>query len=299
MAEGSYINLHACGKLTEYRKILYEILKSCELCARKCKVDRTKGEIGFCHSTDELKVSSIGPHFGEEPELIGSHGSGTVFLTNCNLGCVYCQNYDNSHLGKGEIISAKELAIKLLYLQNIGCHNINFVSPTHFLPQVVEAVEYACQDGLCIPLVYNCGGYENKDIINLIEDVFDIYMPDIKYSDCIKSKEYSAAEDYFDVVKEVIKEMHRQVGDLNVQDGIAVRGLLVRHLVLPNNAAGSREALSFLAEEISKETYVNIMDQYRPVYQADKFLDIDRRPEREEFEAVIEIAKELGLHRGF
>ncbi|MFC1703810.1 radical SAM protein [Candidatus Omnitrophota bacterium] len=299
MSDPKFIQLHTAGELKKRCNELYNILESCELCARRCKVNRAKGEVGFCHSTVDLKISNIGPHFGEEPELVGKRGSGTVFITNCNLGCVYCQNYDISHLGEGEIVSPPELALKMLYLQNSGCHNINFVTPTHFIPQIVEAIDRACEDGLSVPLVYNCGGYENSNVIKLLEGIFDIYMPDVKYSDCIKSKEYSSAEDYFQVVKESAKEMHRQVGDLLVQDGIAQRGLLIRHLVLPNGVAGSREALRFIAEEISKDTYVNIMDQYRPLYNADKYEEINRFPTAEEFNSVLEIAREFGLHRGF
>jgi len=278
---------------------LYEILKSCELCPRKCGVDRTKGEKGVCRSGLNPVISSVGPHFGEEPELVGRHGSGTIFFTNCNLGCVYCQNYDISHLGYGKEITVDELAKQMLFLQGILCHNINLVTPTHFVPQIVKAIKIAKKQGLKIPIVYNCGGYENVEVIKLLEGIVDIYMPDIKYSDNEIAKKYSNASDYFERAKESIKEMHRQVGDLQVEDGIAVRGLIIRHLVLPDNLAGSQEILRFISEEISKDTYVNIMDQYRPMFKAFSYPELNRRITSLEFSKVVGIARRFGLHRGF
>jgi len=295
----SYIPLFNSGELKRRIDKLYKVLESCQLCARKCGVNRIKGKVGFCHSTDQLKISSIGPHFGEEPELVGRSGSGAIFLANCNLGCIYCQNYDISHLGIGEPTTPSDLATKILYLQNIGCHNINFVTPSHFIPQIVESVYHACEDGLELPLVFNCGGYENTEIIKMLEGIFDVYMPDIKYSDCIPAEKYSQAKDYFEVTKEAAKEMHRQVGDLEVVDQIATRGLLIRHLVLPNDMSGSEEVFEFIANELSKDTYVNIMDQYRPLYKAGEFEEINRRPTLSEFNNVISSAKKFGLHRGF
>lgn len=295
----SYIDLFKSGELKVRIEKLYKILESCVLCARKCRVNRIEGEIGFCHSGSQLMVSSFAPHFGEEPELVGKGGSGTVFLTNCNLGCLYCQNYDISHLGEGDEMSPKDLAHKLLYLQNIGCHNINFVTPTHFIPQIVDVVYQACQDGLNLPLVFNCGGYENVEIIKMLDGIFDIYMPDIKYSDYLAAEKFSQAGNYFEVVKEVVREMHGQVGDLEVVEVIAQKGLLVRHLILPNNMAGSEKVFEFVANEISKDTYVNIMDQYRPLYRADEFHEINRQPTMAEFNNAIMLAKRFGLYRGF
>jgi len=294
-----HIQLYESGKLDKIIERLFCVLESCELCPRKCKVNRIKKELGFCRSGKDLLISSFGPHFGEEPELVGKLGSGTIFLANCNLGCLYCQNYDISHFGEGEKFAADQLAGQMIYLKNIGCHNINFVTPTHFLPQIVESIKLAVRQGLDLPLVYNSSGYENVEMIRIIDGVFDIYMPDIKYSDSANARKYSLAPDYFERAKESLKEMHRQVGDLKAEDGIAVKGLLIRHLVMPNDVAGSKKALEFIAEKISKDSYVNIMDQYRPCYKANNFPEIDHFPTEEEFKSVIEIARNLGLHRGF
>jgi putative pyruvate formate lyase activating enzyme len=295
----SYVDLVNAGQLEKRKEQLYEILESCKLCARKCAVNRMKGQIGFCRSDDKLKISSFGPHFGEEVELVGRGGSGTIFLTNCNLGCIYCQNFDISHLGRGTETTPENLANTLLYLQNIGCHNINFVTPSHFIPQIVDAVNQAAAKGLRLPLVFNCGGYENVDIIRMLDGIFDIYMPDIKYSDYRPAEKYSSAKDYFAVVREAVLEMYKQVGNLKLSDGIATRGLLVRHLVLPNDLAGSYKVLEFLASQISQDTYVNIMDQYRPVFRASEFEELNRRVTLSEFRDVLTMARGLGLHRGF
>lgn len=278
---------------------LYSMLTSCELCPRRCRVNRIKGEKGICRAEKELVVSSYGPHFGEEPELVGMYGSGTIFLTYCNLLCVYCQNYDISHLGIGEPISEEKLAYIMLSLQKMGCHNINLVTPTHFTPHIVRAIRYALEKGMKIPIVWNCSGYENLEVIRQLEGIVDIYMPDIKYGDSEPAKKYSNAPDYFERCQEAVEEMYRQVGDLKINSkGVAEKGLLIRHLVLPNNLAGSEKVLKFIAG-ISKNTYVNIMDQYRPCGNADLYPEINRRPTREEFREVIKIAMSLGLHRGF
>jgi len=295
-----YIELHKTGKLSERIKLLNKKLEECTLCARECKVNRIKGEQGFCKSGAKLKISSAHPHFGEEPELVGRHGSGTIFFTNCNLGCVFCQNYEISHLGEGEEITNEELANVMLSLQNLGCHNINLVTPTHFVPQWVEALQSAIEKGLNIPIVYNCGGYENIDTLKLLDGIVDIYMPDAKYSHSEVSQKYSKAKDYPDVIKKVLSEMHRQVGDLQINDeGIAIRGLLIRHLVLPYNLAGTQEIMQFIATEISKNTYVNIMAQYRPMYRAYEYPMLSRAITKEEYQQAIEIAKGVGLSRGF
>jgi putative pyruvate formate lyase activating enzyme len=263
-----------------------------------CGVNRLRGEKGYCKSGKELTISSINPHFGEEKPLVGTHGSGTVFLTGCNLGCIYCQNYQISHYRIGNRMSAQKLAENLLSLQKIGCHNINFVTPTHFVPQLTEAIRIACEKGLRIPIVYNCGGYESEETIRLLDGIIDIYMPDVKYSDSENSKRYSNAPDYFERCRSAVKEMHSQVGDLKINEkGIAERGLLVRHLVLPNDIAGSEKVLRFIAE-ISENTYLNIMDQYTPLYKAYEYKELSRRPTMEEYTRVVDKAKELGLHRG-
>jgi putative pyruvate formate lyase activating enzyme len=295
-----YLETYESGELDERIVKLEGILNECKLCPRECGVNRNKGEKGYCKSDKHLMVSSVQPHFGEEDVLVGSHGSGTIFLTNCNLRCIYCQNYDISHLGYGQRMTEEELAFNMLSLQTRGCHNINFVTPTHFTPQIVKATKIALEKGLRIPIVYNCGGYEAKSTIELLDGFVDIYMPDIKYGDVENAKKYSNAPDYFEVCKEAVKEMHRQVGDLTVDErGIAVRGLLIRHLVLPNGLAGSAEVLKFIATEISKESYVNIMLQYRPMYKAYEYKELNRGIKMSEYREAIEIAKEWGLHRGF
>jgi len=261
-------------------------------------VNRLAGEKGTCRVGRQAMVSSFGPHFGEESPLVGYYGSGTIFLTYCNLRCVFCQNYDISHLGHGHPVAPEQLANMMLALQARGCHNINFVTPTHVVPQLLEAIVLAAERDLNVPLVYNCGGYESVETLRLLDGVFDIYMPDFKYTEATVAKRLSGAEDYPLIVKAALKEMHRQVGDLVVDErGIALRGMIVRHLVLPNNLAGTEEAMRFLAEELSPHTYVNVMAQYRPCYRALEFPEIARRPAREEFRAAVQAALNAGLHR--
>jgi len=292
-----YIKLNESGELDERIDKLYSILESCELCPRKCGVNRIEGEKGFCKAGKDLKVSSYFPHYGEEEPLVGSGGSGTIFLSYCNLKCVYCQNYDISHLAIGKIVSEETVADMMLELQRLGCHNINFVTPTHYTPQLVKAVKIAAEKGLKLPVVWNCGGYENVEIIKMLEGIVDIYMPDFKYSSKEVAEKYSKAPDYFERCKEAVAEMHRQVGDLKIENGIAYRGLLIRHLVLPNGLAGSRKILEFIAS-LSKNSYVNVMAQYRPEGDAYRYPELNRRPTREEFFEVIRMAEELGLTRG-
>ncbi len=307
--EPGYIKLYKSGELRERIKKLYRILESCTLCPRECKKNRLKGEKGYCGMGKELVISSIHPHFGEEPELVGNRmlgilggrgGSGTIFLAGCNLLCVYCQNWEISHLRQGEKLTCDELARGMIYLQNRGCHNINLVTPTHFVPQIVESLMVATEKGLNLPVVYNCGGYEKVETLKLLEGIVDIYMPDIKYSDPVVAEKYSNAPDYFEQCKKAVKEMHRQVGDLKIDSkGIAYQGLLIRHLVLPNDLAGSEEILKFIAEEISRDTYVNIMAQYRPEYRARDYEELNRQPSFLEYAKVINMAKKWGLYRGF
>ncbi|MEJ5262826.1 MAG: radical SAM protein [Ignavibacterium sp.] len=288
------------NELQQRADVLKKMLEECRLCPNECAVNRTAGETGNCNSTDEIFISSYGPHFGEEPELVGLYGSGTIFFTNCNLACVYCQNYDISQLGVGKKISLEELSDIMISLQRRGCHNINLVTPTHFVPQIVQALIIAIDKGLEIPLVYNCGGYESVETLKLLENIIYIYMPDIKYSDNEVASRLSGIKNYWNVVRAAVREMHRQVGDLHIgRNGIAKRGLLVRHLVLPNDLAGSEKVIDFIADEISKNTYVNIMDQYHPSYKADEYVELNRRIRMTEYEKVLEYAKLKGLNRGF
>jgi putative pyruvate formate lyase activating enzyme len=242
-------------------------------------------------------VASHGPHFGEERPLVGLGGSGTIFFTNCSLGCIFCQNYDISHLGRGRAVSDEQLAEAMLELQRLGCHNINLVTPTHFVPQILEALVIAAAAGLEVPLVYNCGGYESVETLRLLEDVVDIYMPDAKYSDGRVAARLSGAEDYPQRMQAAIAEMYRQVGDLQIDErGLAQRGLLVRHLVLPNHLAGSEEIMQFLAN-LSSDTYVNVMAQYRPCYRAGEVREISRRLTVAEYRTAVQAALDAGLHR--
>ncbi len=279
---------------------LLENLSACKICPRECGVNRLKNEKGHCNTGRNAIVSSYGPHFGEERELVGVSGSGTIFFSFCNLNCVFCQNYEISQLGEGKERDEEELAAIMLYLQEIGCHNINLVSPTHIVPQFLSALEIAVKQGLRLPIVYNSGGYDKVETLKLLDGVIDIYMPDVKYSDDENAQRYSNAPNYFEMNKAALKEMHRQVGDLICDErGIARRGLLIRHLVLPNRIAGSFSILEFIAHEISKDSYVNIMAQYRPCYRAPHYLELSRRITNKEYEEVIEYARSLGLTRGF
>ena len=296
----SYIRLFEKGDLQQRIRLLKEFLKECRLCPRECGVNRLDGEVGACQAGLEPMVSSAFPHFGEEPPLVGYHGSGTIFLTHCNLRCIFCQNYDISHLGNGEPMTSSDMARVMVRLQEMGCHNINFVTPTHYAPQIAASLPEAIEKGLRLPIVYNCSGYESIEVIRLLEGVVDIYMPDAKYMDQDHSKQFSNAPDYPEVIKKVLKEMHRQVGDLTGNSkGIAERGLLIRHLVMPDGAASSEAVLKFIAEEISVHSYVNIMDQYRPEYKAHEYPEINRRITHKEYLEVIQTAKRYGLYRGF
>jgi putative pyruvate formate lyase activating enzyme len=297
--KAAYLIAQEKGLLAEIVSRAESRLRQCSLCPRRCGVDRTAGEMGFCRSGELPEISSYGPHFGEERPLVGRYGSGTIFLTHCNLGCIYCQNYEISRLGDGYPVSLEQFAEIMVRLQQAGCHNINFVSPSHFAAQILQALPLAIEKGLSVPLVYNTGGYDALETLRLLDGIFDIYMPDFKYTLGDIAARYSQAPDYPEVVTAGLREMHRQVGDLETdEEGIALRGLLVRHLVLPGGLAGTREALRFLAEEISQNTYVNIMDQYRPcgdLIPADS--PLNRRITRQEFQEAIRMAREEGLHR--
>jgi len=274
------------------------MLEECRLCGRQCGVNRLAGESGKCRITNQAVVSSYGPHFGEEAPLVGMHGSGTIFFTYCNLRCVFCQNYTISQLGEGHEVSREELARIKLSLQAGGCHNINLVSPTHVVPYILDALELAASMGLYLPLVYNTGGYDSLETLKLLDGIVDIYMPDMKYADEKTAEQLSGIKNYPEVNRAAIKEMHRQVGDLQInQQGVAQRGLLVRHLVLPNQLAGTQEIVRFLAQEVSTHTYVNIMAQYRPSYKAHNVPPVSRPLLREEFTEAIELARQQGLDR--
>jgi putative pyruvate formate lyase activating enzyme len=274
---------------------LWDLMNPCTLCPRKCEVRRSKGEIGFCGIADIPVVSSVGPHFGEESVLVGRGGSGTIFFAGCNLGCIFCQNFDISHQRYGHKVTIEKLAQSMLELQRYGCSNINFVTPTHVIPAIVAAIELARKKGMSLPTVYNSGGYDSVETLKLLDGFIDIYMPDMKYSDSEVAKELSSAPDYPQVNFVAVREMHRQVGDLHVEKGLAICGLLVRHLVLPESLAGSFEIIDFLTEQISPKTTINVMDQYRPCYKASSHPKINRRPTLEEIGCVRRYAIEKGL----
>jgi putative pyruvate formate lyase activating enzyme len=296
--EPGYIRLHESGELARRIEAALDILKECTLCPRHCRVNRSLGEKGACRVGYLPMIASHGPHFGEERPLVGLHGSGAIFLSFCNLRCIFCQNYDISHLGAGQEVRIEELSEMMLSLRRQGCHNINFVTPTHQTAQILATLPHAIEGGLDVPLVYNCGGYEETATLRLLDGVFDIYMPDFKYGDSATALLLSGIPRYVETAKEALKEMHRQVGDL-VMDvrGIARRGLLVRHLVLPAGMAGTRNVMGFIAREISPDTYVNIMDQYRPCFQAARHPPLDRRITPAEFEDAVAIARNEGLRR--
>lgn len=291
----SYKELKDSGELEERASKAFEMLESCTLCPRNCKVNRLKGELGVCRAPGELMISSYGPHFGEEKPLVGSGGSGTIFLTHCGLRCIFCQNFDISHLGRGDVTSFGKMARMMISLQNMGCHNINFVTPTHYVPHILKALTIAIDSGLTVPLVYNCGGYESLETLKLMDGVIDIYMPDFKYASGDVAARLSKARDYPDIAKKAVKEMHRQVGDLVIEGGIAVKGLLVRHLVLPEGLAGTKEVMEFLAKEVSENTYVNVMDQYYPSYKARDYRPLDRKTTREEYKKAIDVTLDAGI----
>ena len=273
----------------------------CDLCAYDCRVDRTAGRIGTCQVDDTVHVSSYFPHRGEEACLQGWNGSGTIFLAHCNMKCVFCQNFETSHEAMGEPTSPEQIASMALELQDQGCHNINFVSPTHHSPHLIAAIKHARERGLAVPIVWNCGGYERVEILERLDGIVDIYMPDVKWSENEAAVKYSKAPNYWDNIRDSLREMHRQVGDLNIDDsGLATGGLLLRHLVMPEHVDNAKGVLRFAAQELSKDTFVNIMAQYQPYYKAkseDYYEEINRRITPEEYSEVVEFARSLGLRR--
>lgn len=298
MMEPSYLSTYSSGNLHKKTEKARDILKNCTLCPRKCGVNRMEGETGVCNTGRLAMVSSFSPHFGEEDPLVGEKGSGTIFFTHCNLLCLFCQNFDISHMGEGIEVYPNQMAHMMLELQKQGCHNINFVSPSHVVPQILEALELAVPEGLNIPLVYNTGGYDAVETLKLIEGVIDIYMPDIKFFDPEIAQTACSARDYPEVVKDAVCEMHRQVKDLTTDEkGVARKGLLVRHLVLPGNIAGTGEVMQFLSERVSKNTYVNIMSQYRPLGKAREYPEFAERPDENDFAQARQAALDAGITR--
>jgi len=298
MTEPSYVTLHREGKLLECLDRAIELMRGCILCPRECYADRLSGETGFCRTGRKAIVASTHPHFGEEAPLVGMGGSGTIFFSSCNLLCTFCQNFDISHAITGNRVRPEELATMMLGLQRRGCHNINFVTPSHVVPQILEGLIPAVERGLHIPLVYNTGGYDKAETLEMLDGIFDIYMPDFKFWDTKWAERFCDAPDYRIHAMAAIKEMHRQVGDLVIdRSGVAVKGLLVRHLVMPNDMAGTGEIMRFLADEISRDTYVNIMDQYHPCGTAINDPVIGRRITGEEFSRALRLTKSSGLHR--
>jgi putative pyruvate formate lyase activating enzyme len=295
--EPAYLALLHTGELKQRTEAAYEQLHACDFCGHECHVDRYE-HVGVCKTGMRAVVASYHPHMGEEDPLRGWRGSGTIFFSWCNLSCQFCQNYDISQLGHGQEVEPEDLAVMMLALQEQGCHNVNLVSPTHVVAPILASILVAAQGGLRLPLVWNTGGYDSLTTLKLLDGVVDIYMPDIKYADAETARKYSMVERYPEVNQTAVKEMHRQVGDLVIDEtGIAQRGLLVRHLVLPKGLAGTPKVARFLAEEISRDTYINVMDQYRPCHKAGELPPLNRRTSRAEFKQALEHAREAGLHR--
>lgn len=286
--------------LKETLKKARGILESCELCPRRCRVNRLRHAKGFCRAGAKPAVYSWFAHPGEEPPISGKRGSGTIFFSHCTMKCVYCQNYKFSQLSGGKEISTRELADIMLALQKSGCHNINLVTPAHYAPQILEALFAAFLDGLNIPIVYNTSGYELVSTLRLMEGAVDIYLPDMRYGDAQSAKRFSDAPDYVTINRDAVKEMHRQVGDLVLdEEGIAKRGLIIRHLVLPNGLAASREIFKFISENLSNRTHISLMSQYHPVYRANKFTEINRRINKREYEEAFDMMLACGLANGW
>ncbi len=293
-----YIRLEEEGKLEQRVQQAYDKFAACDLCPRLCRVNRANGQLGFCEAPEKVVVYSHQPHFGEEVPLVGNNGSGTIFFSNCNLRCVFCQNYPIAHEGRGRKISDQELADMMLNLQHRGCHNINLVTPTHVMPNILSATRIAAQKGLKLPLCYNTGGYERLENIELLDGIVDIYLPDLKFMDGKYSKRYAVreAEDYPQRAQEAIKEMQRQVGVLNIDDqGIALRGLILRHLVMPNQVAGTEEFTKWVSKNLPQDTYLNIMSQYRVEHMAFDYEKINRSITSEEYVQAMQWAKDAGL----
>ncbi len=297
-AKPVYLETFKSGLLQKKIVQAYQILDNCRLCPRTCGVNRNSGQTGICKTGRDAVVASYQAHFGEEAPLVGEKGSGTIFFTHCNLLCIFCQNYDISHQGCGTPVSTEQLAAMMLQLQKSGCHNINFVTPSHVVPQILAALEIAIQNGLAIPLVYNTSGYDRVETLKLLDGVFDIYMPDFKFWDPAVSEKLCDAPDYPAIARTAILEMHRQCGDLVIDSsGLARRGLLIRHLVLPQNLSGTREIMHFISHKVSPHSYVNVMAQYRPCGRTSEIPELSTRLSAEEFEQALKAARDEGLTR--
>lgn len=292
-----YLVLHRSGELKQRGQALWRLMESCRLCPRQCGANKLKGERGFCRANAQLEISAYHPHFGEERPLVGRGGSGAIFLTNCGLRCVFCCNWEISQGGQGSPHSIEAMADMMLELQTMGCVNINFVTPTHYSPHILLAVDAAAGRGLRLPLVYNTCGWERAEILKRLDGVVDIYLPDFKYADGEMADKYSSdADTYPEDTRAAILEMHRQVGVAKpAKDGLMYRGLMIRHLVMPNRVGGTREVLDWIATHLPKDTYVNLMSQYQPLYKAHQYPEIARRITREEYDEVVTHAKGLGL----
>ncbi|NOQ47338.1 MAG: radical SAM protein, partial [Desulfobulbaceae bacterium] len=301
--KAAYLKLHESGKLDRRIEQANSLLAECRICPHKCGVNRLEGELGLCRTGKKARVASYGPHFGEEAPLVGQHGSGALFFSGCNLLCVFCQNEEISHIDRQgdaafDAMDSKQLAAIMLGLQKQGCHNINLVTPSHVVPQILSALPSAIEGGLKVPLVFNSSGYDAAGILKFLDGIVDIYMPDCKFWSREAATRYTRAKDYPEIMKQAVAEMHRQVGDLQMdENGIAVKGLLIRHLVMPAMVAETEGIARFLAETISSDTYINIMDQYRPCFKAEDFPEINRPLKRKEFEQAKEAAEKAGLHR--
>jgi len=295
--EPAYLQLHQSGELKRRGQELWEVMRECHLCPRECKKNRFKGIKGDCKSDHRLKISAFHPHFGEERPLVGAGGSGTIFFSNCSLKCVYCINWEISQEGSGRFRSLEELAGMMLELQRIGCHNINLVTPTHFLAHILMALDMAAAKGLRLPIVYNTHGWEREEILKYLDGVVDIYLPDFKYwHPSAASRFSSGARSYPEIARKAMLEMHRQVGVARpAANGLIYRGLMIRHLVLPKRISGSMEVLSWIAENLPKDTYINLMSQYQPVYKAFRYPQIARKITRAEYREVVDRARNLGL----
>ena len=298
--EPAYMKLFHSGELYRRSRQALRSLANCKVCPRDCEVNRLNNEHSVCKTGRKARVGSYAPHYGEEDCLRGTNGSGTIFFSLCNLKCVFCQNYDISQDGEGIEVSPEDLAAMMLDLQNRGCHNINFVTPEHVVPQILEALPLAVQMGLRLPLVYNTGAYDSMESMRMMEGIVDIYMPDFKYWSNERSQKYLKAKDYPETARTVIKEMHRQVGDLVLdENGLAKRGVLLRHLVMPDGLEDAENIMGYLSKEISADTYLNIMSQYFPAGKVSeiKYQEINRRPYSQELATVEKIARQCGLHR--
>ncbi len=296
----SYLESYHNGKLSKVIEEAFGMIECCSICPRKCEVGRLKGQKGFCKTGTKPKVYSFMPHRGEEPPISGKNGSGTIFFSHCNMACVYCQNYEFSQKGEGREVDCEDLADFMLQLQGMNCHNINLVTPTHVLPQILKALHVAISKGLKIPLVYNTGGYELPGIIKLLDGIVDIYLTDMRYADNDMAVKFSSSPNYPKYNQEAIKEMHRQVGIAQINaKGIIEKGLIIRHLVLPNDISGTEKIMQFIASQVSEDSYISLMSQYLPCYKADEFQEIARRLTREEYLAAQTIMQKYGLSNGW